>query len=120
VPAADAVRLLPVLVSAVLLAVGTMMVFPFEMTMITNLGRGRLIGTYYGLYNLLSGIGILLGNLASGGAMDVARSAGVPALPWLMLLAAGMASAVAVRALDQRGRLVASARQTSVKSAVTR
>jgi hypothetical protein len=69
------------------------------------LGQGRLIGTYYGLYTLLSGAGILLGNLASGAAPDLARSAGLPALPWLALLAAGAASAAAVRVLDHRGRL---------------
>jgi MFS family permease len=98
-------RLAPVLVSTVLLAIGTMMVFPFEMAMITNLAGNRLIGTYYGLYNLLSGVGILLGNLASGGSLDIARSAGLPALPWLVLFAAGAASAMAVRMLDRRGRL---------------
>jgi MFS family permease len=98
-------RLAPVLVSTALLAIGTMMVFPFEMAMITNLAGNRLIGTYYGLDNLLSGVGILLGNLASGGSLDIARSAGIPALPWLVLFAAGAASAMAVRMLDRRGRL---------------
>jgi hypothetical protein len=102
---AHALALAPVIASAVLLAIGTMMVFPFEMTMITALGQGRLIGTYYGLYNLLSGVGILIGNLASGAALDLARSSGLPALPWLALLAAGAASAAAVRVLDRRGRL---------------
>jgi MFS family permease len=101
-------RLAPLFVSALLLAIGTMMVFPFEMTMITDLAGNRLIGTYYGLYNLLSGVGILLGNLASGGALDLARSAALPALPWLILLAAGAMSAMAVRTLDRRGRLTAS------------
>ena len=102
---AGLIALAPVLASAALLAIGTMMVFPFEMTMITTLGHGRLIGTYYGLYNLLSGAGILIGNLASGAALDLARSAGMPALPWLALLAAGVASAAAVRSMDRRGRL---------------
>ncbi|MEV0167848.1 hypothetical protein [Nonomuraea fuscirosea] len=36
----------------------------------------RLIGTYYGLYNLLSGVGILLGNLLSGAMLDAARASG--------------------------------------------
>lgn len=98
-------RLAPVLAAALLLALGTMMVFPFEMAMITSLAGNRLIGTYYGLYNLLTGIGILLGNLVSGSALDLARTAGLPALPWLLLLATGAASATAVRALDRRGHL---------------
>jgi len=100
-------RLAPVFLSTLFLAVGTMMVFPFEMTMITDLAGDRLIGTYYGLYSLLSGVGILLGNLASGAALDLTRSAGLPALPWLILFAAGASSATAVRTLDRQGRLTA-------------
>jgi predicted MFS family arabinose efflux permease len=100
-----AFRLVPVLACASLLAIGTMMVFPFEMATIASLSGGRLIGTYYGLYNLLSGIGILAGNLLSGAAMDLARSTGVTSAPWLLLLTAGLLSAIAVRRLDRGGRL---------------
>lgn len=100
-----ALALVPVVMAAGLLALGTMLVFPFEMTMITTLGGGRLIGTYYGLYNLLSGVGIVAGNLASGAAFDLAARLGTPALPWLTLLAAGLASALAVTRLHRRGRL---------------
>ncbi|MCW2898972.1 MAG: major facilitator transporter [Streptosporangiaceae bacterium] len=100
-----ALRLVPVLACAALLAIGTMMVFPFEMDTIAALSGGRLIGTYYGLYNLLSGIGILAGNLLSGAAMDLARSTGVTSAPWLLLLTAGLLSALAVRRLDRNGRL---------------
>jgi predicted MFS family arabinose efflux permease len=100
-----ALRLVPVLACAALLAIGTMMVFPFEMDTIAALSGGRLIGTYYGLYNLLSGIGILAGNLLSGAAMDLARSAGVTSAPWLLLLTAGLLSALAVRRLDRNRRL---------------
>jgi MFS family permease len=60
-------RLFPMLACAALLAIGTMMVFPFEMATIASLSGGRLIGTYYGLYNLLSGLGILAGNLSQSG-----------------------------------------------------
>jgi hypothetical protein len=102
-----AFRLVPVLACATLLAIGTMMVFPFEMATIASLSGGRLIGTYYGLYNLLSGIGILAGNLLSGAAMDLARSTGVTSAPWLLLLVAGLLSAVGVRRLDRSGRLAA-------------
>ena len=100
-----AFRLVPVLACASLLAIGTMMVFPFEMATIASLSGGRLIGTYYGLYNLLSGIGILAGNLLSGAAMDLARGTGVTSAPWLLLLTAGLLSAIAVRRLDRGGRL---------------
>jgi MFS-type transporter involved in bile tolerance (Atg22 family) len=69
------------------------------------MARDRLIGTYYGLYNLLSGVGILAGNLLAGATLDLARSAGRPSLPWLLLAVAGLASAFAVRRLERRGRL---------------
>lgn len=98
-------RLVPVLACAALLTVGTMMVFPFEMATIAALAGGRLIGTYYGLYNLLSGIGILAGNLLSGAALDLARNTGADSAPWLLLLTAGLLSALAVRHLDRTGRL---------------
>jgi MFS family permease len=97
--------LIPVLACAALPAIGTMMVFPFEMATIASLSGGRLIGTYYGLYNLLSGIGILAGNLLSGATMDLARSTGVTSAPWLLLLTAGLLSALGVRRLDRNGRL---------------
>jgi MFS family permease len=102
---APALRLIPLLICAVLLTAGTMMVFPFEMATIAALSGGRLIGTYYGLYNLLSGIGILAGNLLSGAALDLARRTGAAGAPWLLLLAAGLLSALAVRRLDRTGRL---------------
>ncbi|MGI5491515.1 MDR family MFS transporter [Microtetraspora malaysiensis] len=95
----------PAVLSAILLTAAGMLIFPFEMAMISTLGRQELTGTYYGLYNAFSGVGILLGNLASGWAIDVGAAHGVPALPWLLLLAAGLASAYAIRRLDRAGRL---------------
>jgi hypothetical protein len=75
------------------------------MALIADIGGGRLIGTYYGLYNLLSGIGILAGNLLSGAAIDLSRTSDLPSLPWLLLALAGLGSAIAVRHLERRGRL---------------
>lgn len=106
-------RLAPVLAAAALLALGTMLVFPVEMTVITELASGRLIGTYYGLYNLLSGIGILAGNMLSGAALDVARAAHLPWAPWLLLAATGGGSAVAIWALDRRAGLLGADSGTS-------
>jgi MFS family permease len=96
---------LPALACAILLTLGTLVAFPFEMATIADMARDRLIGTYYGLYNLLSGVGILAGNLLAGATLDLARSAGRPSLPWLLLAVAGLASAFAVRRLERRGRL---------------
>ncbi len=101
----QAVALLPVLAAAVLLAVATMIVYPFEMTTIVTLADNRMIGTYYGLYNTLSGIGIAAGNLLTGVALDAGRTAGLPALPWALLMVVGGCCAVAVHRLERGGRL---------------
>ena len=95
----------PVVACTILLTLGTLIAFPFEMATIADMAGDRLIGTYYGLYNLLSGAGILAGNLLAGAMVDVARSSGWANLPWVLMTAAGLASALAVRRLEHRGRL---------------
>ncbi|MEO3886733.1 MFS transporter [Nonomuraea sp. B5E05] len=90
-----------------LLTLGTLVAFPFEMATIADMAGNRLVGTYYGLYNLLSGIGILAGNLVAGALVDVARSSGMVSLPWLLLAVAGLASAAAVARLEHRDRIPA-------------
>jgi MFS family permease len=84
---------------AALLALGTMVVFPFEMDKIVSLSGDRLVATHYGLYNTVVGIGILLGNLLTGVAFDAAARAGVPWLPWLALTSVGLGCAWALRKL---------------------
>lgn len=97
--------LMSLVACTLLLTLGTLIAFPFEMATIADMAGDRLIGTYYGLYNLLSGIGILAGNLLAGALVDVARSSGLAGLPWVLLAAAGLVSAAAVRRLDRRDRL---------------
>ncbi|MEU4226342.1 MFS transporter [Nonomuraea sp. NPDC026600] len=97
--------MLPAITCTILLTLGTLIAFPFEMATIADMAGDRLIGTYYGVYNLLSGVGILAGNLLAGAMVDVARSSGWANLPWLLLAAAGLASAAAVRRLEHRNRL---------------
>ncbi|MGH8905968.1 MAG: MFS transporter [Egibacteraceae bacterium] len=97
--------LTPVMATTALLSLGTLAVFPFEMAMIVSLGRERLVGTYYGLYNLLSGIGIAAGNLLSGAAVDAGRQTGITSLPWIILALIGTASAIGVLGLHRSGRL---------------
>ncbi|WP_197371467.1 MFS transporter, partial [Streptomyces clavuligerus] len=87
VPAGGAGRWLlaagPPALAALLLAVGTMIAYPFEMDTIVRLSGDRLVATHYGLYNTICGIGITVGNLLTGAALDAAREAEVAALPWL-------------------------------------
>ncbi|GGL59676.1 MFS transporter [Planomonospora parontospora] len=103
---AQALALTPVLVTTGLLSLATMIVYPFEMTTIVTLGGERMVGTYYGFYNTLSGIGIALGNLLTGAALDAGRELGVPGLPWVGLAAIGGLCATAVFGLNRSGRLI--------------
>ncbi|CAM5243690.1 MFS transporter [Streptomyces aurantiogriseus] len=95
----------PPMLAALLLAVGTMIAYPFEMDTIVRLSGDRLVATHYGLYNTICGIGITLGNLLTGAALDAAREAGMPALPWICLCALGLACAAALYGLRRADRL---------------
>lgn len=95
----------PPTLAALFLALGTMIAYPFEMDTIVRLSGDRLVATHYGLYNTICGIGITLGNLLTGAALDAARAAGVSALPWIALLTLGTACAAALYGLHRTGRL---------------
>jgi MFS family permease len=100
-----ALALSPVLASTVLLTVATMLVYPFEMATIVDLADEHTVGTYYGFYNTLAGIGIAAGNLLTGLALDFGRTHNIPALPWVALTLTGLFCATAITALDRRGHL---------------
>jgi MFS family permease len=95
----------PPTMAALLLALGTMIAYPFEMDTIVRLSGDRLVATHYGLYNTICGIGITLGNLLTGAALDAARAAGMSALPWLALVVLGVACAASLYGLQRSGRL---------------
>ncbi|MFF9808521.1 MFS transporter [Streptomyces coeruleorubidus] len=97
----------PPTLAALLLAIGTMIAYPFEMDTIVRLSGDRLVATHYGLYNTICGIGITVGNLGTGAALDAARAAGMPALPWIVLTVLGLACAAALYGLHRTGRLAA-------------
>ncbi|GLW47497.1 putative ABC transporter, permease protein [Streptomyces sp. NBRC 14336] len=99
----------PPTLAALLLAIGTMIAYPFEMDTIVRLSGDRLVATHYGLYNTICGVGITLGNLLTGAALDAARAAGMPALPWISLTLLGLACATALYGLHSSGRLKAPA-----------
>ncbi|WP_030607946.1 MFS transporter [Streptomyces sclerotialus] len=96
---------LPPTLAALMLALGTMIAYPFEMDTIVRLSGDRLVATHYGFYNTICGIGITLGNLLTGAALDAARAAGLSALPWLVLFALGLACSAALYGLQRSGRL---------------
>ncbi|MYT32617.1 MULTISPECIES: MFS transporter [unclassified Streptomyces] len=97
----------PPVLTALLLALGTMVTYPFEMDTIVRLSGDRLVATHYGLYNTLCGVGITVGNLLTGAALDTARAAGLSALPWLVLTALGLACGAALYGLHRTGRMAA-------------
>lgn len=97
------------ILAAAILALGTAIVFPFEMDTIVSLSGGRLVATHYGLYNTVCGVGVLLGNLGTGWALDLARTSAIPALPWLTLIAIGLGCAAAMQSLRRRDLLPAEA-----------
>lgn len=101
----------PPTLAAFLLAMGTMVAYPFEMDTIVRLSGDRLVATHYGLYNTICGVGITVGNLLTGAALDAARAAGVSAIPWIALCALGLASAAALFGLHRTGRLAPPVRE---------
>ncbi|WP_328690221.1 MFS transporter [Streptomyces phaeochromogenes] len=107
----------PPALSALLLAIGTMIAYPFEMDTIVRLSGNRLVATHYGLYNTICGIGITLGNLLTGASLDAARAAGMSALPWVALIALGLACAAALYGLHRTGRLAPPVREAQPEPA---
>ncbi|EHB55261.1 major facilitator superfamily MFS_1 [Mycolicibacterium rhodesiae JS60] len=93
------------LVGAAVLAIGSAAVFPFEMDTVVSLASGRLVGTHYGFYNTIVGVGILVGDLATGTLMQTAAEIGMPELTWVALIAIGVLAAAALYRLDRAGRL---------------
>ncbi|MEV5832605.1 MFS transporter [Nocardia sp. NPDC052112] len=89
------------LAAAALLAVGTAAVFPFEMDTVVSLANGRLIATHYGFYNTVVGVGILIGNLATGAVVGAAHSAGADWAVWAGLTGIGAIAALALHGLDR-------------------
>ncbi|MFE2598460.1 hypothetical protein ACFXCZ_18505 [Streptomyces sp. NPDC059396] len=97
--------MVPLVVCAGLLAAATAVLYPFEMDTIVALSGGRWVATHYGLYNTVCGIGITVGNLATGAVVDAGRHTGFAALPWVVLALVGAGCATAVAALARGGHL---------------
>jgi MFS family permease len=111
-----ALNLSPVLLSIALLAFGQMMAQPFTMELIPALARERLLGTYFGFSSVAAAIGVTIGNTVTGAAFDAAAGGGPPLLPWLVMIAIGVASGTAVAALDRGGLLGARSPAPGVES----
>ncbi|MFT3898624.1 MAG: MFS transporter [Gordonia sp. (in: high G+C Gram-positive bacteria)] len=81
-------------VTAIGLAVATILIFPFEMDTIVRLADDRLVATHYGMYNTIVGVGILIGNVATGALFGWAVRHGMPVAVPIVLAAIGLTTAV--------------------------
>lgn len=97
------VRILPVLVAAVVLALGTMVAQPFINEAIPRFAGPRLTGTYYGSFYLFAGLATVVMTAATGALVD--RTDALSFVPCLLCATAGAVAAVAVLALQRRGAL---------------
>ncbi|GAB11437.1 putative major facilitator superfamily transporter [Gordonia araii NBRC 100433] len=79
--------------TAVGLAIATIMIFPFEMDTIVGLAGDKLVATHYGMYNTIVGVGILVGNISTGALFGWAVGHGVPAVIPVVLAAVGLVTA---------------------------
>ncbi|MFB8002449.1 MFS transporter [Nocardia sp. NPDC056000] len=100
-PFGPVAAIVALLVAAALLAVGTAAVFPFEMDTVVSLSGDRLVATHYGFYNTIVGVGILIGNLATGVIVGAARAAGMDRAVWIGLIVIGGIAATALYRLDR-------------------
>ncbi|WP_442817871.1 MFS transporter [Streptomyces sp. NBC_01591] len=91
--------------AVVLLAAGSAVVYPLEMDTVVALAGNRLVATHYGFYSTVSGLGVTLGNLATGALWDFASVHDAQWLTWAALTATGLGCAGAVYALARTGRI---------------
>lgn len=82
------------LLSATILAIGVMIANPFALELVPKLGRDGLTATYFGVYSTASGVGATTGNVLTGIAFDQQDRIGFGGLPWLFMVALGLACAV--------------------------
>lgn len=93
------------LLSTAVLAIGSAAVFPFEMDTVVGLSGGRLVGTHYGFYSTIVGVGILAGNVATGALMQAASQHSLGVLVWTALTGIGLLCTAALHTLARNGHL---------------
>ncbi|MFJ1748325.1 MFS transporter [Streptomyces sp. NPDC088116] len=102
---APATTVASLIMAVVLLAAGGAVVYPFEMDTVVALCGDRLVATHYGLYNTVSGLGITVGNLATGALWDFALRHHALWLVWSALTTVGLTCAASIAGLARTGRL---------------
>lgn len=93
------------LLSTAVLAIGSAAVFPFEMDTVVGLSGGHLVGTHYGFYSTIVGVGILAGNVITGALLQTAERHNLGSLVWAALTSIGLLCAAALGTLARNNHL---------------
>jgi MFS family permease len=94
----------PILLGAVIMALGGVIAQPFQMELIPVVGSERMIGTYYGYFSLIGGIAAAAGSAAIGAAMNF-TAAELRWVPFAILLILGLLGSAIVWGMHKRGDL---------------
>ncbi|WP_091737487.1 MFS transporter [Phenylobacterium immobile] len=98
----------PVLLGAVVMALGGVLAQPFTMELMPLVGSERLVGTYYGYYSLIAGLAAAGGSAAIGATLNWTE----PQFRWIpfgILLALGVVATLITMAMEKRGDFASSA-----------
>jgi DHA1 family multidrug resistance protein-like MFS transporter len=87
-----------------LFAIGSLLASPSQQTVTAEYANPIALGSYFGVSGLALAVGGGLGNLSGGLLYDVGKSLSFPALPWLVFLVVGLASAVGLTVVAGRQR----------------
>lgn len=77
------------IVSAVIFTVGEMLIMPTVDSIVSELAKPQLLGSYFGIAALVWGLGEAVGNMGGGRLMDFAARKAVPSLPWIVFFLFG-------------------------------
>lgn len=92
-------RFTHLLLSVIVFTFGEMLVTPIVDTIVSDLAKPELLGSYFGIASFVWGMGESLGNVSGGQLMSLARSWGAPSLPWLIFGIAGGLISMAIYGL---------------------
>ncbi|MCV9878160.1 MDR family MFS transporter [Brenneria izbisi] len=90
-------RLLPAMSLITLLTLGQMLIVPVGMDLIPRFANNHNLGAHYGALASMGGLAVLVGNFLLGGQLDRALTPSPQAaIPWLLLAAVPLCSALAM------------------------
>lgn len=82
-------RFFHLLISVTVFTLGEMLVMPTVDTIVSQLAKPRLIGSYFGIASFVWGMGESLGNVGGGQLLNFAKNWNTPDLPWLVFAIVG-------------------------------